>query len=35
MKEVEWADDLSIGVEVIDEQHKMLIQYLKGGSPLI
>jgi hemerythrin len=30
MKEVEWTDDLSIGVEVIDEQHKTLIQHLNN-----
>lgn len=30
MKAVEWTDDLSVGVEVIDEQHKMLIQHLNN-----
>jgi hemerythrin len=28
MAKVQWADDLSIGIDVIDEQHKMLIQHL-------
>lgn len=30
MKDIEWTDDLSVGVEVIDEQHKMLIQHLNN-----
>ncbi len=28
IKQVEWTDDLSVGVELIDDQHKMLIQHL-------
>jgi len=28
MQKIEWNDSLSIGVDVIDEQHKMLIQHL-------
>jgi hemerythrin len=28
MKEVKWTDAMSVGVELIDEQHKMLIQHL-------
>jgi hemerythrin len=28
MKEVAWTDDLSVGIELIDEQHRMLIQHL-------
>ncbi|THB79557.1 MAG: hemerythrin [Desulfobacteraceae bacterium] len=28
MKEIEWTDDLSVGVGLIDEQHKMLIKRL-------
>ena len=30
MKEVQWTDDLSVGVGLIDEQHKMLIQHLNN-----
>lgn len=30
MGKVQWADDLSIGVHLIDEQHKMLIQRLNA-----
>lgn len=30
MKEIEWTKDLSVGVEVIDDQHKMLIQHLNN-----
>jgi hemerythrin len=30
MKEVQWTDDLSVGIGVIDEQHKMLIQHLNN-----
>jgi hemerythrin len=28
MKEMQWTDDLSVGVGLVDEQHKMLIQHL-------
>ena len=30
MNEVQWTDDMSIGVGLIDEQHKMLIQHLNN-----
>jgi hemerythrin len=29
MTEIEWDDSLSVGVDLIDEQHKMLIQRMK------
>lgn len=32
MKEIEWTSDLSVGIELIDEQHKMLIQHLNNFS---
>ena len=32
MSEIKWDDSLSVGVEQIDEQHKMLIQKLKDLS---
>ncbi len=32
MKEITWTSDLSIGVELIDEQHKMLIKHLNDLS---
>ena len=28
MKEIEWTSDLSVGIELIDEQHKLLIKHL-------
>jgi len=28
MEKIIWSNDLSIGIELIDEQHKMLIQHL-------
>jgi len=28
MNEVKWTDDLSVGVELIDDQHKMLLKHL-------
>ncbi|MCK5851818.1 hemerythrin domain-containing protein, partial [bacterium] len=28
MKKILWTDEMSIGVELVDEQHKMLIQHL-------
>lgn len=28
MKEITWTDDLSVGIELVDEQHKMLIKHL-------
>ncbi len=30
MNEVKWTDDLSVDIELIDEQHKMLIQHLNN-----
>lgn len=30
MNEVAWTDDLSVGVELIDEQHKKLIEHLNN-----
>ena len=30
MREVKWTDDLSVGVKLIDEQHKMLIRHLNN-----
>lgn len=27
---IKWQDDFSVGVEVIDEQHKMLLQVING-----
>ncbi len=35
MGKIEWDDSLSIGVELIDEQHKMLIQKLSDLSAAI
>jgi len=32
MTKIEWTDSLSVGVESIDDQHKMLIQILKDLS---
>ena len=32
MSQIEWNESLSIGVELIDDEHKMLIQRLKGLS---
>ena len=32
MAKIEWDDSLSIGIELIDEQHKMLIQRLSDLS---
>lgn len=32
MVKIEWDDDLSIGIPLIDEQHKMLIQRLNSLS---
>lgn len=32
MTEVKWASNLSVGVELIDEQHKMLIEHLNNLS---
>ena len=30
MKEVQWKDSMSVGIELIDKQHKMLIQHLNN-----
>ncbi|NNL42484.1 MAG: hemerythrin family protein [Desulfobacterales bacterium] len=30
MKEVQWNDSMSVGIELIDKQHKMLIQHLNN-----
>lgn len=30
MNEVKWTDDLSVGVELIDDQHKVLIRHLNN-----
>ena len=30
MREVEWTDDLSVGIQLIDDQHKMLIERLNN-----
>jgi hemerythrin len=35
MSKIEWDDSLSIGVDLIDEQHKMLIQRLNDLSAAI
>lgn len=35
MSKIEWEDSLSIGVEIIDEQHKMLIKRLNDLSKAI
>ena len=32
MKRVEWSDDLSVGIELIDEQHKTWIGHLNDVS---
>ncbi len=32
MKEIAWTSDLSVGIELIDVQHKMLIKYLNDLS---
>ena len=35
MTEIEWNDSLSVGVDLIDEQHKMLIQRIKDLSDAV
>ena len=35
MTEIEWDDSLSVGVDLIDEQHKMLIQRIKDLSEAV
>jgi hemerythrin len=32
MKEITWTKDLAVGIELIDEQHKMLIKHLNDLS---
>jgi len=32
MPEIQWSDDLSVGIDLIDEQHRMLIQRLNDVS---
>ena len=35
MTEIEWDDSLSVGVDLIDEQHKMLIKRIKDLSEAV
>lgn len=35
MNEVKWTDDLSVNVELIDDQHKMLIKYLNNFATAV
>lgn len=35
MTEIQWDDSLSVGVELIDEQHKLLIQRIKDLSDAV
>lgn len=35
MKKITWSDDLSVGVDLIDKQHKMLIKRLNDMSEAI
>ena len=35
MSAVEWTSDLSIGVDVIDEQHKMLVKHLNDFASAV
>ncbi|MFW9926233.1 MAG: bacteriohemerythrin [Candidatus Thorarchaeota archaeon] len=35
MTKIEWDDSLSVGVDLIDEQHKMLIQRIKDLSDVV
>jgi len=35
MTRIEWDDSLSVGVDLIDEQHKMLIQRIKDLSEAV
>ena len=35
MEKIEWNDNLSVGIDTIDQQHKMLIQKLKDVSEAI
>ena len=35
MEKIEWNDSLSIGIDLIDEQHQMLIQHLQAVTEAI
>lgn len=35
MKQVEWTNDLSVGIDLIDEQHRMLIKRLNDFSEAV
>ena len=35
MTEIKWDDSLSVGIDLIDEQHKMLIQRIKDLSEAV
>jgi len=35
MTEIKWDDSLSVGIKLIDEQHKMLIQRIKNLSDAV
>jgi hemerythrin len=35
MEKIEWDESLSVGIDLIDEQHKMLIQRLKAVTEAI
>ena len=35
MKKIEWSKNLSVGIELIDDQHKMLIKHLNDLSEAI
>jgi hemerythrin len=35
MPEIQWSDDLSVGIDLIDEQHQMLIQRLNDVSAAV
>lgn len=35
MTKIEWDDSLSVGIDLIDEQHKMLIQRIKDLSEAV
>ena len=35
MTEIKWDDSLSVGIDLIDEQHKMLIQKIKDLSEAV
>jgi hemerythrin len=35
MNEVKWTDDLSVSVELIDDQHKMLIEHINNFAKAV